>query len=54
MNDKERPPTNAVSIFDLVNMRVALEQIKDPSADILAAIAKLDEEIAHFTSGLRH
>jgi hypothetical protein len=56
MNDKERPipQTNAISIFDILNMRVGLEQIKEPSADIIAAIEKLDSEIAHFTSGLRH
>lgn len=48
------PPTGTISIFDLMQMRVGLEQIKDPSADIIAAIEKLDKEIRHFTDGLKH
>lgn len=48
------PETRSISIFDLAQLRVALEQIEDPSADILAAIAKLDGEIRHFTDGLKH
>jgi hypothetical protein len=50
------PPTQptTISIDFLVNMRLGLAQIKDPSDDILAAIAKLDSEIRHFTDGLKH
>jgi hypothetical protein len=50
----ERSQTQSISIFDLAQLRVALEQIKEPSADIAAAIAKLDGEIRHFTDGLKH
>jgi len=48
------PPNQTISIFDLAQLRVALEQIKEPSADVLAAISKLDSEIRHFTDGLKH
>lgn len=35
-----------ITLDNLLNYRMALEQIKDPSARILAAIAHLDECIA--------
>lgn len=50
----QQPQHQTIGIDFLTNMRVALEQIKEPSADILVAIAKLDSEIRHFTDGLKH
>lgn len=44
---------HSVSIFDLVQMRIALEQIKDPSEKIINAIATLDDHIQTFTSSLQ-
>lgn len=48
----EKPP-QTVSIFDLVQMRMALEQITEPSDKITEAIAILDDHINVFATSLQ-
>jgi hypothetical protein len=55
MNGKSRPapsPTNLqINVFDLVQMRVDLETLKE-TPDLTAAKTKLDTIILNFVNGL--
>ena len=46
------PQSTQISVFDLVNMRIGLDQIKEPSDAIRKSIATLDQIILNFTSSL--
>ena len=55
MNGKPRPDptTTTIAIFDLVQMRVDLEQIKVPSTPIKESIEILDNIIHNFVTSLQ-
>ena len=46
------PPTNVISIHDIIQIRVALETISDPGPDMRASIENLDRTILLFTNSL--
>jgi hypothetical protein len=47
------PQTMQISVFDIANLRVALEQIKEPSKDIIDTIIILDDHILTFARSLQ-
>ena len=47
------PQQTQISIFDLTNMRIGLDQIKEPSPELRKAIATLDGIILNFTNSLK-
>ena len=45
-------PTAQISISDIINMRLALDTIKNPSTEILTAIKLMDLIICDFAKSL--
>jgi hypothetical protein len=41
-----------ISVFDLINIRVGLEQIKEPSGKIIETMSILEDHIHNFALGL--
>ena len=55
MNNQHHPPPAAqrITINDILNIRLALEQITNPSDKIFEAKANLDEHIRLYTTLLK-
>jgi hypothetical protein len=47
------PPPGAITIQDLIILRINLEQIKEPGPDLRTSMAHIDKVILAFTSSLK-